>query len=55
MAVALKSITFNSARELAAFCAGTLTFANITGPAAQANVISVTYDTASGKYVLFYT
>lgn len=53
MAVALKTLTFHSARELASFCANGV--GGVTAPAAQANIISITFDAASGKYTIFFT
>jgi hypothetical protein len=56
MAVALKVLEFSTARELANFCAGGAGApSGITPPVAQANIISIIFDGASGKYVIFYT
>ncbi len=47
MAVALKTKMFNSAVDLAAFCA--LAGNNVT------TIVSITFNSASGKFQLFYT
>lgn len=47
MAVALKQRAFANASEVAAFAAAAPN--NVTA------VVSVVFDTSSGKYVLFYT
>lgn len=45
--IALKYNIFNSARELAAFCAD-------AGNSVTA-IVSITFDAVSGKHTLFYT
>lgn len=47
MAVALKQRSFNNASEVSAFAA------NVAN--SVTTIISIVYDTASSKYVLFYT
>ena len=47
MAIALKTMNFNTAKELTAYTADAGN--NV------ATIVSIVYDAASGKYVLFYT